>query len=50
MNSATNGYSPQMDSSDDQLSIERGVISSEIFLFRNKTFSQKSGATEHFQR
>ena len=50
MNSATNGYSPQMDSSDDQLSIERGVIYSEIFLFRNKTFSQKSGATAHFQR
>lgn len=50
MNSATNGYSPQMDSSDDQLSIEREVIYSEIFHFRNKTFSQKSGATAHFQR
>ena len=39
-----------MDSSDDQLSIERGVIYSEIFLFRNKTFSQKNGATAHSQR
>ena len=39
-----------MDSSDDQLSIEREVIYSEIFHFRNKTFSQKSGATAHFQR
>ena len=50
MNSATNGYSQQMDSSDDQLSIEQGVIYSEIFHFRNKTFSQKNGAIVHFQR
>jgi hypothetical protein len=42
-NSSTNGYKPQWDSSDDQLSISRGVNFSKINQFRDRTWSPSTG-------
>jgi RHS repeat-associated protein len=43
MNSPTNGYSPQLDSKDDQLSIGRGVDYSKSHRFNNRTWSSTTG-------
>jgi hypothetical protein len=43
MNSETNGYKPQLDSKDDQLSIRRGVNFSKTNQFRDRTWTPTGG-------
>ncbi|WP_291285493.1 DUF6443 domain-containing protein [Flavobacterium sp.] len=50
MNSDTNGYRPQLDSSDDQRSIKAGVSYSQEHQFTNRTWSSSAGISPKPER